>query len=268
MWRDPTAPATRTLGVRRASGPQRGDGPLTKNTLTDFVLHHVVRGSEVRTDGWHGYFDVGRYRLQASRHRRVGERLLDAGLAVIAVHPNQVKAMRPRYSVASGKSDGFDSFVLAELARTDSHRFRVLVPDRPRDNCAPTGSARRPSHPTRPPGPRSRPHRPRRRRGRRRRSRGPTRRGELRPAVSDPAAGGRAREARSSRRAHRRTARRGPPQGQLQVLRRATNPRAGPRESPEAPAPPDRRAQSNASVNSRTGSRSLCTRIGSPPGDF
>jgi transposase len=57
------------------------------------------------------------------------ERLLDAGLAVIAVHPNQVKAMRPRYSVASGKSDSFDSFVLAELARTDSHRFRVLVPD-------------------------------------------------------------------------------------------------------------------------------------------
>src|SRR5437763_4404133 len=57
------------------------------------------------------------------------ERLLDAGLAVVAVHPNQVKAMRPRFSVAGGKSDGFDSFVLAELARTDSHRFRVLEPD-------------------------------------------------------------------------------------------------------------------------------------------
>jgi hypothetical protein len=54
-------------------------------------------------------------------------RLLDAGL--VAVHPNPVKAMRPRYSVAGGKSDSFDSFVLAELARTDSHRFRVLVPD-------------------------------------------------------------------------------------------------------------------------------------------
>ena len=57
------------------------------------------------------------------------ERLLDAGLLVVAVHPNQVKAMRPRYSVAGGKSDVFDSFVLAELARTDSHRFRILVPD-------------------------------------------------------------------------------------------------------------------------------------------
>jgi transposase len=57
------------------------------------------------------------------------ERLLDAGLHVIAIHPNQVAAMRPRFTAAGGKSDSFDSFVLAELARTDSHRYRVLVPD-------------------------------------------------------------------------------------------------------------------------------------------
>jgi transposase len=57
------------------------------------------------------------------------ERLLDAGLRVIAIHPNQVAAMRPRFSAAGGKSDSFDAFVLAELARTDAHRFRVLVPD-------------------------------------------------------------------------------------------------------------------------------------------
>jgi transposase len=57
------------------------------------------------------------------------ERLLDADLAVIAIHPNQVAAMRPRFSNAGGKSDSFDAFVLAELARTDTHRFRVLVPD-------------------------------------------------------------------------------------------------------------------------------------------
>ena len=57
------------------------------------------------------------------------ERLLDAGLSVTAIHPNQVAAMRPRFSNAGGKSDSFDAFVLAELARTDSHRFRILVPD-------------------------------------------------------------------------------------------------------------------------------------------
>ena len=57
------------------------------------------------------------------------ERLLDAGLVVMALHPKQVQATRSRFTVAGGKSDGFDSFVLAELARTDSHRFRMLVPD-------------------------------------------------------------------------------------------------------------------------------------------
>lgn len=57
------------------------------------------------------------------------ERLLDAGLRVMAIHPNQVAATRDRFRVSGGKSDRFDAFVLCELARTDSHRFRVLVPD-------------------------------------------------------------------------------------------------------------------------------------------
>ena len=57
------------------------------------------------------------------------EQLLDAGLTVVAIHPNQVAATRERYRAAGGKSDGFDAFVLAELARTDMHRFRVLRPD-------------------------------------------------------------------------------------------------------------------------------------------
>ncbi|HWB68514.1 MAG TPA: IS110 family transposase [Solirubrobacterales bacterium] len=57
------------------------------------------------------------------------DRLLEAGLIVIAVHPNQAKAARDRYSVARGKSDRFDAFVLAELARTDAHRLRAIRPD-------------------------------------------------------------------------------------------------------------------------------------------
>ncbi|HEX3324727.1 MAG TPA: IS110 family transposase [Solirubrobacterales bacterium] len=57
------------------------------------------------------------------------ERLLAAGLEVLAIHPNQVKAARARFAVAHGKSDRFDAYVLAELARTDAHRFRVLAPD-------------------------------------------------------------------------------------------------------------------------------------------
>ena len=47
------------------------------------------------------------------------ERLLDAGLRVLALHPNQVAAARDRFRVSGGKSDRFDAFVLCELARTD-----------------------------------------------------------------------------------------------------------------------------------------------------
>jgi transposase len=57
------------------------------------------------------------------------DRLTDAGLSVLPVHPNALKATRPRYEAAGGKSDGFDAFCLAELARTDSHRLRELRPD-------------------------------------------------------------------------------------------------------------------------------------------
>jgi Transposase len=57
------------------------------------------------------------------------ERLLDAGLRVLALHPNKVAAARDRFRVSGGKSDRFDAFVLCELARTDNHRFRVLEPD-------------------------------------------------------------------------------------------------------------------------------------------
>ncbi len=55
------------------------------------------------------------------------ERLLDAGLRVMAIHPTKVHAARPRFRPAGGKSDAFDAFVLCELARTDNHRFRVLT---------------------------------------------------------------------------------------------------------------------------------------------
>jgi transposase len=63
------------------------------------------------------------------------ERLLDAGLRVLPLHPNKLAASRDCFRVAGGKSDRFDAFVLCELARTDSHRFRVLEPDSDRTNA-------------------------------------------------------------------------------------------------------------------------------------
>jgi transposase len=54
--------------------------------------------------------------------------LVAAGHPVVPIHPNVVKASRPRYSAAGGKSDRGDAYLLADLLRTDGHRFRRLVP--------------------------------------------------------------------------------------------------------------------------------------------
>ncbi len=54
--------------------------------------------------------------------------LLAAGHPVVPIHPNALKASRPRYSAAGSKSDPGDAFILADLLRTDGHRFRRLQP--------------------------------------------------------------------------------------------------------------------------------------------
>jgi len=58
----------------------------------------------------------------------VVETLLAAGHAVVPIHPNVVTASRPRYRAAGGKSDLGDAYLLADLLRTDGHRFRPLTP--------------------------------------------------------------------------------------------------------------------------------------------
>ena len=54
--------------------------------------------------------------------------LVEAGHPVVPIHPNVVKASRPRYRAAGGKSDAGDAYLLADLLRTDGHRFRPLAP--------------------------------------------------------------------------------------------------------------------------------------------
>ena len=54
--------------------------------------------------------------------------LVDAGHPVVPIHPNVVKACRPRYRAAGGKSDPGDAYMLADILRTDGHRFRPLRP--------------------------------------------------------------------------------------------------------------------------------------------
>jgi transposase len=54
--------------------------------------------------------------------------LLEGGFTVVPIHPNVVKATRPRYRSHGGKSDASDAYLLADLLRTDGHRFKPLAP--------------------------------------------------------------------------------------------------------------------------------------------
>jgi transposase len=59
----------------------------------------------------------------------VVDTLLEAGITVVVVHPNQVKNLRSRYGSAGNKDDRFDAFVLADTLRMDRGRLRPLTPD-------------------------------------------------------------------------------------------------------------------------------------------
>jgi transposase len=54
--------------------------------------------------------------------------LVEAGCVVVPIHPNVVKACRPRYRAVSAKSDPGDAYILADILRTDGHRLQVLRP--------------------------------------------------------------------------------------------------------------------------------------------
>ena len=54
--------------------------------------------------------------------------LVEAGHQVFAIHPNAVKASRPRYRSTNAKSDAGDAYMLADLLRTDGHRWHALQP--------------------------------------------------------------------------------------------------------------------------------------------
>ncbi len=94
------------LAIERFAHDERGIGALVELLLT----HQVECVAIERPDG----LLVGR--------------LLAAGIFVLAIHPNQVKAARDRFRAAAGKNDRFDAFVLCELARTDRHRLPALAP--------------------------------------------------------------------------------------------------------------------------------------------
>lgn len=54
--------------------------------------------------------------------------LVEAGHQVFPIHPNAVKASRPRYRSHGAKNDASDAYLLADLLRTDGHRWTTLSP--------------------------------------------------------------------------------------------------------------------------------------------
>ncbi len=57
----------------------------------------------------------------------VVDALLDAGITVVVISPNQVKNLRSRYGSAGSKDDRSGAFVLADTLRTDRARLRPLL---------------------------------------------------------------------------------------------------------------------------------------------
>jgi transposase len=53
---------------------------------------------------------------------------VEAGHVVVPIHPNVVKACRPRYRAVASKNDLGDAYLLADVLRTDGPRFRALTP--------------------------------------------------------------------------------------------------------------------------------------------
>jgi transposase len=91
------------------------------------VVEHTTAGLRELTTflGRHGAAEVAIERPDGP----VIDALLEAGLTVVVISPNQVKNLRSRYGSAGNKDDRFDAFVLADTLRNDRARLRPLVPD-------------------------------------------------------------------------------------------------------------------------------------------
>jgi len=59
---------------------------------------------------------------------RLVDRILEAGYRIVIVPTFAMKELRRRYAASGAKSDPGDSYVIADVVRTDGHRLRCLEP--------------------------------------------------------------------------------------------------------------------------------------------
>jgi len=97
--------------------------------VTRFTVTHTAAGMSQLTARLVKLAPAAELRIAIERPTGlVVDTLVEGKFAVVPIHPNVVKSARPRYSAAQGKTDLGDAYLLADLLRTDGHRFRTLVP--------------------------------------------------------------------------------------------------------------------------------------------
>jgi transposase len=97
--------------------------------VTRFAIAHSAAGMAELVSRLAKLAVPGELRIAIERPSGlVVDTLVDGGFAVVPIHPNAVKASRPRYTAAQGKTDLGDAYLLADVLRTDGHRFRTMVP--------------------------------------------------------------------------------------------------------------------------------------------
>jgi transposase len=130
MSLSPAPPGGVTAGIDWASADHAvcvvdAEGKVTNR----FTVEHTAAGLAelVRRLRGAGAAEVAIERADGP----VVDALLDAGITVVVITPNQVKNLRSRYGSAGNKDDRFDAYVLADTLRTDRSRLRPLEPDSP-----------------------------------------------------------------------------------------------------------------------------------------
>jgi transposase len=92
-----------------------------------FIIHHTAEGLAELVRRLRRLGDPTRLPIAIERPSGLlVDTLVEAGFPVRPIHPNALKATRPRYSAAPGKSDPGDAYILADVLRTDGHRFPAL----------------------------------------------------------------------------------------------------------------------------------------------
>jgi len=98
---------------------------VSKDTLTDFVLDNVSRATEIHTDAWEGYNDIGKYRF---RHMVTNLSASGDPAHVVLPHVHRVASLLKRWLLGTHQGgvnhDQLD-YYLDEFVRHEALSDRV-----------------------------------------------------------------------------------------------------------------------------------------------